>query len=157
MYNFKKLNQPFDERLKLIDINRDFEYNSRNFEIIYKNSRDTTIISNEKKIKFIENLNTENLVCIVPNCLEDFTKEGQQQNNCVGFYYHDNIARGKDYIYFIREKMNLNKSYVTCRYNTANKKTVEYKFKNNRRVTDEEIENFLKIIDNKITELLNNS
>lgn len=37
-------------------------------------------------------MTTENYCVVVPRSLEDLIVEGQQQNNCVGYYYCDDIA-----------------------------------------------------------------
>ena len=70
----------------------------------------------QMRIKSIETLETENLCVKVPTTTAEFTDEGKQQSNCVGYHYHNSIKEGRDLIYFIRRKDNPDKSYITCRF-----------------------------------------
>lgn len=137
-----------------LDGNRDFRYNVNTFEYARDKERNDKIIANEAKIKAIEQLSNEELIIIVPSNIEQFTQEGQMQNNCVGHFYHDSMARGKDYIYFIRKANNPNHSYITNRFNTYEKCTVESRMKNNDNNNDRNARDLIKRIDEKIRELL---
>ena len=61
---------------------------------------------------------------------------------------------GRNYIYFLRKKVNPNKSYMTCRFNVQNKATIEYFYTNNRTVNNKEEIKILKQIDEKIKQIL---
>ena len=76
------------------------------------------------------------------------------QNNCVGYYYHDSMARGRDLIYFIRYTATPNRSYITNRYNVYDEQTVESRIKNNDNNNDSKARELIKRIDEKIRELL---
>ena len=107
----------------------------------------------------IESLFNEDFIVVVPKKIEDFTDEGRQQHNCVGYYYHDSIVDGKNLIYFLRKKDNPTHSFVTCRYNLGYRETTEYRMFDNTDVdrwTDEgrDIIRFIGLIDEKIREIL---
>lgn len=137
-----------------VDTNRSFEYNMKNFEILKETRKKQQIISQENKIRTITDLSNETYTIIVPETLEQFTNEGKQQNNCVGHYYHNNIAGGVDFIYFIRKTENPNKSYITCRYNVSAAGTIEHRTKNNRPNNDAAAVALIIAIDKRIKELL---
>ena len=108
------------------------------------------IVKNESQIIEIEDMTTENYCIVVPRSLEDLIVEGQQQNNCVGYYYCDNIAINSSLIYFIRRKNDKSKSVYTCRYNVFMNKTVEFRGFNNSNVEEKEVLSFLKKIDYRL-------
>jgi hypothetical protein len=137
-----------------LDGNRDFRYNIKTFEYARDKERNDKILANEAKIKAIEQLSNEEFVIIVPSDIEQFTQEGQMQNNCVGSYYHDSMARGRDLIYFIRHTATPNRSYITNRYNIWDRQTVESRTKNNDCNNDSKARELIRRIDEKIRELL---
>ena len=137
-----------------LDGNRDFRYNIKTFEYARDKGRNDKILANEAKIKAIEQLSNEEFIIIVPSDIEQFTQEGQMQNNCVGSYYHDSMARGKDLIYFIRHTATPNRSYITNRYNIWNRQTIESRTKNNDSNNDSRARELIRRIDEKIRELL---
>lgn len=102
----------------------------------------------------IEDMTTENYCVVVPRSLEDLIVEGQQQNNCVGYYYCDDIAANFSLIYFIRRKNDKSKSVYTCRYSTSMNETVEFRGFNNSNITEEEVLSFLKKIDYRLRSIL---
>lgn len=108
------------------------------------------IAKNELQILEIEDMTTENYCVVVPRSLEDLIDEGQQQNNCVGHYYCDDIAANFSLIYFIRRKNDKTKSVYTCRYNTSMNETVEFRGFNNSNVEEKEVLSFLKKIDYRL-------
>ena len=112
------------------------------------------IAKNELQILEIEDMTTENYCVVVPRSLEDLIVEGQQQNNCVGYYYCDDIAANFSLIYFIRQKNDKSKSVYTCRYNTSMNETVEFRGFNNSNITEEEVLSFLKKIDYRLRSIL---
>lgn len=112
------------------------------------------IAKNELQILEIEDMTTENYCVVVPRSLEDLIVEGQQQNNCVGYYYCDDIAANFSLIYFIRQKNDKSKSVYTCRYSTSMNKTVEFRGFNNSAITEKEVLSFLKKIDYRLRSIL---
>lgn len=145
----------FSLTIQYFDDNRSFEHNLKTLEMLRDKARNEEIVRREEKIKDLEELSLPDGLCIsVPCSMKEFTIEGEQQNNCVGSYYHDNIARGHDLIYFIRRKDNADKSYVTCRYNTSRQKSVETRVKNNVAYHNDTL---FEIIDKEIKKLLENA
>ena len=112
------------------------------------------ITKNESQIIEIEDMTTKNYCIVVPRSLEELIAEGQQQNNCVGYYYCEDIAENDSLIYFIRRKDNKSKSVYTCRYDTLVNKTAEYRGFNNSEITDEEVLSFLDKIDYRLRSIL---
>lgn len=112
------------------------------------------ITKNESQIIEIEDMTTENYCAVVPRSLEDLIVEGQQQNNCVGYYYCEDIATNFSLIYFIRRKNDKTKSVYTCRYSTSMNETVEYRGFNNSEIIDEEVLSFLDKIDYRLRSIL---
>lgn len=108
------------------------------------------IAKNESQILEIEDMTTENYCVVVPRSLEDLIVEGQQQNNCVGYYYCDDIAENFSLIYFIRRKNDKSKSVYTCRYSTSMNETVEFRGFNNSNITEKEVFSFLEKIDYRL-------
>lgn len=137
-----------------LDGNRDFRHNIKTFEYARDRERNEKILANEAKIKGIEQLSNDEFVIIVPSDIEQFTQEGKMQNNCVGSYYHDSMARGRDLIYFIRYTATPNKSYITNRFNIYDRQTVESRTKNNDYNNDSKARELIRRIDEKIRELL---
>ena len=76
------------------------------------------------------------------------------QNNCVGYYYHENMLRGEDLIYFIRRKNNPKNSYITNRFNIVSNRTTETLKTNNRRNDDSEALELIQKIDEMIRKLI---
>lgn len=143
-----------DNWFENLDGNRDFRYNIKTCEEQRDKARNEKILANEEKIRSITEIQHDKFVIIVPSSMDDFTKEGQMQNNCVGSYYHDSIARGDNLIYFIRKKETPNRSYITNRFNVGCQRTVETRQINNRDNNDREALILIKEIDKKIRELL---
>lgn len=137
--------------LESLDTNRDLEYNTKLLQTLYEKDKEVNILAHENAIKAIETLSNETYTIKVPSCLEDFTNEGKQQNNCVGYYYHDHIAKGEDLIYFIRKTETPNKSYMTCRYHVSARATVEHRIVNNQ--WSDEANDLIYQIDRLITGL----
>jgi hypothetical protein len=154
LHNIKKFNSTETKWTDIVDTNRNFAYNNKLIATFFEEEKNKLILGNEKKIKSIENLESENLIVIVPDTLEDFTNEGHMQNNCVGYYYHDSISRGENYIYFIRRKDNPKKSYITNRFNVECGKTTETLKSNNRTNNDNEALRLIYKIDELINKLI---
>ena len=138
----------------IFDTNRDIGYNNKIIEKFVNRTKNAKIEENLKKLNFINNLEMGDFIVVVPQTMEDKAKEGQMQNNCVGYYYDDSIRRGANFIYFIRKKESPNKSYITCRYNVIYKDTVEYRLKNNSPVRNKKELDMIHSISNIIREKL---
>lgn len=137
-----------------IDTNRNFDYNIKNLKVLKLKEQEKDIIAMEDKIRPITALSNNRFTIIVPDCLEQFTDEGNQQNNCVGSYYHESIAEGRNIIYFIRKTENPEKSFTTCRYNVYDGETVEHRIINNGWQNDTEVLELIYKIDKQIRQLL---
>lgn len=138
----------------MFDTNRDIGYNNKIIKKFIDREKNAKIEENLKKLNFINNLEMGDFIVVVPQTMEDKAKEGQMQNNCVGYYYDNSIRNGKDFIYFIRKKENPNKSYITCRYNIRYNDTVEYRLKNNIPVRNNKELDMICAISNIIREKL---
>ena len=106
---------------------------------------------------FINNLkiNDDKYIVVVPQTQSEKREEGRQQNNCVGSYYDDYIMSGRGTVYFIRKADNKNHSFITCRYDYRDNRTVEARYVNNNSIEDEDkeiIKNLDKIIKEKLNE-----
>lgn len=112
------------------------------------------IAKNESQIIEIEDMTTKNYCIVVPRSLEDLITEGQQQNNCVGYYYCKDISKNYSLIYFIRRKDNKSKSVYTCRYDISMNETVEFRGFNNSEIMDKEVLSFLEKIDYRLRSIL---
>lgn len=139
-YNFK------------IDSNRTLNYNIKNFNEFKNSVNQQRIKKQQSRIVSLDNQEIDNYIIKVPQSTADLVDEGRQQNNCVGSFYNESIMTGKDLIYFIREKNNPKKSFVTCRYSIAYNETVEHKYKNNKN--EEALRDVRTEIDNLIRKLL---
>lgn len=138
----------------ILDTNRDFSHNIEILDNYINKKRNEKILENENKYREIETLSSDEYVIIVPKDMSDFTKEGKMQNNCVGYYYHDSIARNENFVYFIRKKENPEKSYITCRYNIEAKATREYRTVNNGMVDDYNAMELIHTVDKMIKEII---
>lgn len=118
--------------LSNVNTNHSFKANEEVF-VAYKEKEKNNILAEKlQKLNFLNGLEVGNdYVIVVPQTIDDLIKEGHQQNNCVGHYYNKSIIKGENNIYFIRNKSNAKKSYITCRFNNRNHATVEYRHKNN--------------------------
>lgn len=129
----------------------------RSMRVIYAELRTLTENSNKmvlelqmKKLNFINKLELDDYIVVVPQTAEEKRDEGEQQHNCVGYHYDSTIRSGRDFIYFLRKKATPKKSFVTCRYNVDRHRTVEYRYKSNRTVSDRNIIDTLSAIDDII-------
>lgn len=145
-----------DYGIEHLSVNATITENINALEAIRNKDRNEKIIEQQMKIKELETLFENEKYCIVvPTTMEEFANEGNQQNNCVGSYYHDSIARGENLIYFIRKKENKEKSFETCRFNKDYRGTIEHRAKNNNLASDEtraliyDIDKLIKTLLNK--------
>lgn len=137
-----------------LDTNRDFSHNIDILDNYINRERNNKILANENKYREIETLSNDNYIIVVPRNMSDFTKEGKMQNNCVGYYYHDSIAGGENFVYFIRKKENPEKSYITCRYNINARETREYRTVNNGMVRDDNAMELIHTVDEMVRQIM---
>lgn len=143
-----------ENNFSILNSNRGLAYNEESLSETYKSRADEVLATRLQKINGINHYQIANYEIIVPQGIEDLNLESKQQNNCVNYYYNNSIREGRNYIYFLRKKVNPNKSYMTCRFNVKNKATIEYYYKNNRTVNNKEEIEILKQIDEKIKQIL---
>lgn len=152
--NIAEYSQKFKNNwTELVDKNRDLATNADLLTKLRDKEKEDRIIRTENRIREITKIETENYCIVVPENLEDFTNEGKQQNNCVGFHYHDSIMNGENAVYFIRKKSNPKKSNTTCRFRFSSNRTVEYKIVNNNEVKNKEVLDLISRVDNFLTGL----
>lgn len=161
MYNkmdFYKFNKLVSYLTEVKDRDKVFELiqSKKNIESILKTLEDIKNKEINKGIKLtqqlygtvIDGIEENNYCVVVPKDMSDLIDEGTQQHNCVGSYYNQSIANGEDFIFFIRKKDNLEKSYITCRYETEYGDLAEINTKFNEENYNEKEYNFaLKIVD----------
>lgn len=150
LFNFHNGSYKRTEMWKYLDTERDVHYNIKKFDMIQHAERNAKIIANESIITPIAQIETDTMCVVVPTEIEQFTNEGEQQRNCVGYFYHDSIANDKTFIYFIRLKKNKDKSYVTCRYDRTAHKTIEHRYYGNDWCFNSNVLELIKTIDEMI-------
>ena len=142
---------------EFVDTNRTIEYNIKLIKLGKDKELNTKIEEKQKLFKFLENFETEEFKIIVPTSLQELRDEGRNQNNCVGYFYNADIARGTQAIYFIRKKSNPEKSFLTCRISVESGCTVEHRYFNNRDCTKGIEYDFIKMVDEFIKTNYKNS
>ena len=80
---------------------------------------------------------TDELAVILPAKFSDIIFEGRNNHNCVGSLYVSRYENGTSNIFFIREKKNMMKSYITVELNKSCEKTIQAFYSYNRRITDQ--------------------
>jgi hypothetical protein len=158
-YHYESKVRNVEQAMKLfpdfiIDTNRGIEYNHNAAELNKDTLTAAAIRARQLLIKACETAEVDGYCVVVPTELHELQDEGRQQNNCVGHYYNSNIICGKDFIYFIRETSNPDKSFHTCRFNVYEGKTVEDRIKNNRTSNDEKEKQIVSIVDKIIVSIL---
>lgn len=95
----------------------------------------------------IEGIEENGLIVVIPHSVEDLVKEGETQNNCVGYYYNEEISKGNSFIFFVRRRGCPYESFITCRYNIKLRQLMEAKtFNNEENYGDKESEFLDKIV-----------
>lgn len=140
--------------IQYANTNRSFAWNNKMLSEIAESRMEESILAKENIIRPIEALSNEQFTVVVPSSLKDFTDEGKQQNNCVGYYYHKSIAKGSNLIYFIRKTNSPDKSYITNRFSIPCQKTTETRMKNNATNDDQDARRLICSIDEMIRELI---
>lgn len=143
-----------DNPIQYANTNRSFAWNNKMLSEIAESQKEESIIAKEDIIRPIEALSNEQFTVVVPSSLKDFTDEGRQQSNCVGYYYHKSIADGLNLIYFIRKTNATDKSYITNRFSIRFRKTTETRMKNNALNNDQDAIQFIYRIDEMIRKLI---
>lgn len=143
-----------DNPIQYANTNRSFAWNNKMLSEIAESRMEESILAKENIIRPIEALSNEQFTVVVPSSLKDFTDEGKQQSNCVGYYYHKSIVEGRNLIYFIRKANNPNKSYITNRFSIEYQKTTETRMKNNALNDDLDARQLIRCIDEMIRELI---
>ena len=143
------------EIFDILDGNRTLRYNIKLYQSVLESRKNEMLQKQLQKLNFINGLEFDDYIVVVPQTIEEKANEGKQQNNCVGYYYDNSIIKGENLIYFLRKKNKSNKSYMTCRYNIPTASTVEHRYKNNINVCNETEIEILKKIDKIIKEKLN--
>lgn len=143
-----------ENNFSILNSNRGLVYNEKSLAEIYRSREDEVLATSLQKINGINHYQIADYEIIVPQSIEDLNSESKQQNNCVNYYYNNSIREGRNYIYFLRKRVNPNKSYMTCRFNVQGKATIEHFYKNNRTVNNKEEIKILKQIDEKIKQIL---
>lgn len=154
VYSNRVLGVSIDNPIQYANTNRSFAWNNKMISEIAESRIEESIIAKENIIRPIEALSNEQFTVIVPDSLQDFTNEGKQQNNCVGYYYHKSIAEGRNLIYFIRKTNSPDKSYITNRFNIDCQKTTETRMKNNALNNDQDARQLIRRIDEMIKTLI---
>lgn len=143
-----------ENNFSILNSNRGLAYNEKSLAETYENRADEILATNLQKINGINHYQIADYEIVVPQGIDDLNLESKHQNNCVGYYYNNSIREGENYIYFLRKKTNPNESYMTCRFNVISKATIEFFYKNNRRVESKKEIEILKQIDEKIKQIL---
>ena len=79
----------------------------------------------------------ENYILLVPECKSDFISEGINNHNCVGRCgYYEKMSRGSSYIYFLRKKEDVKKSFITIEYNPKMNKVIQCYLRENKKPDD---------------------
>lgn len=85
----------------------------------------------------------ENLQVVIPTTAKAFKAEGEAQHNCVYNSYWPSVKNMETYVVFIRDKKNLEKSYITCEVDLQGR-IVQYLTTCNAHVRDEIGKQFFK-------------
>ena len=96
-----------------------------------------------KRLKKYE-FEDERLKVVIPTCAADLFEEGRNNHNCVASYV-DKHANGQTDIFFIRNKEDEDKSYITVEVNEEKQKILQAYYSYNRKINKEED---LQFIDN---------
>lgn len=142
-----------------IDTNKGFVENRKLFESVANKAYYDAMAKQLQQLNEINHkiftVSDIDYTVIIPQTINDLIDEGKQQHNCVGHYYNDKICKGADYIYFIRKADDDKHSFITCRYNTLKKATVEHRIINNQ-TTPSKFHDIINKIDALITPIVCN-
>lgn len=65
------------------------------------------------ELKEIYEMEDEHFVMVLPECKEDFNREGRENHNCVGGIYFDKMLEGKSAVMFLRRKEKPEEAFCT--------------------------------------------
>lgn len=143
-----------DNWAEIADPNRNYNYNTDLFFDYENKERNDKACDWQNNFKFLEQIDNDKLVVVVPTDMSAFHAESRMQNNCVSYYYHDDMADHEQIIYFIRKKEKPNKSYITNRFDVLDGYTTESRAVNNRDYTDPDVTDLINEINKMIREKL---
>lgn len=143
-----------DNWAEIMDGNRDYRYNKDLVEDWENKERNDKACDWQKNFKFLEQIDNDKLVVVVPTDMPMFRDESRMQNNCVSYYYHEDMADHEQIIYFIRKKEKPNKSYITNRFDVSDGYTAESRAVNNRDYADSDVTDLINEINKMIREKL---
>lgn len=138
---------------EIVNPDRTFAQNLELLKIAMNKRLEKEIIETEDKGRVITELSNDEFTIVVPEKLEDLIDEGKQQHNCVGSHYNESIARGENFVYFIRHTENKAISYITNRFNIGYGRTTETLTTFNRTYNDTNATELIKKIDEKLKEI----
>lgn len=138
---------------EIVNPDRTFAQNLELLKIAINKRLEKEIVATEDIGREITELSNDEFTIVVPEKLEDLIDEGNQQHNCVGSHYNESIARGENFIYFIRHTEDKTKSYITNRFNVGYGRTTESLTTFNRYYDDNNARELIKQIDEKLKEL----
>jgi hypothetical protein len=99
-YDFKKSSNKYPKDLKLAH-----DQASELYEAIVKANNDKKFKTFYKALKSLHNVEIEGYIFKIPSCNDDFIKQGEKENICVGRgTYFTSMAERKDLIVFIENK-----------------------------------------------------
>lgn len=154
VYSNPELGVSIDNPIQYANTNRSFAWNNKMLSEIAESQTEDSILAKENIIRPIEALSNEQFAVVVPSSLKDFTDEGKQQSNCVGYYYHQSIVEGRNLIYFIRKANSPDTSYITNRFNIQCQRTTETRMKFNALNDDQDARRLIRRIDEMIRGLI---
>lgn len=107
----------------------------------------------QEQFQFLEEFCSEGLKVVVPLSLEELEDENRQQCSDVGTCYIEDIIEKDCFIYFIRAEDELERSYITCRYDLNEQVTLEGVAKFNAECIDEVANILMEKVDKAMSRL----
>lgn len=125
-----------EEFLPNLDTSKDIDDNFELIKGLYKAKKYAGMADKLQTLNFLNGKRIGDYTVVIPQNIGDLVKEGEAQHNCVGSYYNQSIMDGYNLILFLRKSDNVEKSYMTLRYNNSEEAIVEYRLARNEPVTD---------------------
>lgn len=142
-----------DNWADIVNTDRDFAFNKVLIEQYLNRHKDELIRIFEEKGKAITELTYGGLGVVIPLSIADMIDEGNQQHNCVGRFYPDRVQAGDSFIYFIRSLDDMTKSYITCEFQPAWKRTTQALASCNNNFHDTNATQLIKMVDDILKEV----
>ena len=133
-----------------LNFDRDTETNIELMKALIDREKNKVLETQLQRLNFINSVQIDKYIIVVPQTQAEKQDEGRQQHNCVGHYYDESIRKGENLIYFIRKASKPDHSYITCRYNIEAKATVEARKVNNTAIGNNAEEALIHHIDGLI-------